>query len=69
MDSKADLHIFTRFTLFSLVAVVIVGFVAALLTGEWLFAGLMLGAYLVVTALQWYAAYRRAQAGGFTGEF
>ncbi len=69
MNSHADLKMFTRILLFGLVGAVIVALVATLATGNWTYAILLVAAYVVIAALQWFAAYRRAQKGGFTGEF
>ena len=69
LDSRADLHMLTRLLLWGLVAAVIVGFVAMLVTGNWALVGAMLACYLVIAATQYYAAYRRARAHGAVGEF
>ncbi len=69
LDSQQDLKIFTRILLFGLVAIVLVSFVLLLLTGNWLLLGVLVGAYALVAAAQWYAAYRRHQAHGAVGEF
>ncbi len=59
LDSPADLHVLERLLFFGLVAAVIVGVVALLLTGSWTVLLVVLVAYAVVAAIQWIAVHRR----------
>lgn len=61
LDSSADLKILTRLLTAGLVAAVIVGFVALVLSGNWVLLVVIVAPYAVIAAFQWAAAFRRAR--------
>ena len=59
LDSIADLRAFTRLLFFGLAAVVIIGAVATILARKWFVLLLLVGAYVVIAAIQWVAVHHR----------
>lgn len=59
LDSIADLHAFTRLLFFGLAGVVIIGTVATILARKWFVLLLIVGAYVVIAAIQWVAVHHR----------
>ena len=59
LDSPADLKMLERLLFYGLVAVVIVGVLAVLITGQWLVLLGVLASYAAVAAIQWVAVNRR----------
>ena len=63
LDSTADLAMFSRIMLWGLAAVVVVAAVAFLVTRNSALIGVLVVAYLVIAASQWYAVSRRTRVG------
>jgi membrane protein implicated in regulation of membrane protease activity len=61
LDSVADLSMLTRMLLAGLVAMVVVGVVAFIISGEWIVVLLIVGAYAAIAGTQWVAAAKRVQ--------
>ena len=59
LDSPADLKMLERLLFSGLAAIVIIGVIAALVTGEWVVLLGVLLAYGVIAAIQWVAVNRR----------
>lgn len=59
LDSPADLHLLERLLFFGLAALIIVGVVATIFTGEWRVLLLVVAAYALIAGVQWVAVNRR----------
>ena len=59
LDSIADLRALTRLLFFGLAAVVIIGAVVMILARNWSVLLLLIGAYVIIAAIQWIAVRHR----------
>ena len=59
LDSIADLRALTRLLFFGLAAVVIIGALVTILARKWWVLLVLIGAYLVIAAIQWVAVHHR----------
>lgn len=69
LDSTADVRVLTRLLLAGLVTLVLTAFVLLIFTRNWVYGSLLVVPYTIVSASQWYAAHKRAEAHGAAGEF
>lgn len=59
LDSPADLKVLERLLFYGLAAVVIVGVIVVVVTGEWIVLLGVLVAYGLIAAIQWLAVHHR----------
>jgi hypothetical protein len=59
LDSIADLRALTRLMFYGLAGVVIIGAIATVVARKWFILLLLVGAYVVIAAIQWVAVHHR----------
>jgi hypothetical protein len=59
LDSIADLRTLTRLMFYGLAGVVIIGAIATVVARKWFILLLLVGAYVVIAAIQWVAVHHR----------